>query len=147
MSTRPGREERLRRVHDARAGCGIAALVCTRNLNVLLVSGFWPVTGNAAADVDRAARTVLTRVGFGQGFVHPLGHDVGFSAIDHHEPPRIHPASHEVLEEGMVFNVEQGGYIDGYVGVRDCNMVAVTADGCELLSPLQQQPGDWSIHV
>jgi Xaa-Pro aminopeptidase len=101
--------------------------------------------GVAAATVDRAAREVLAEHGYGEQFVHPLGHGVGFAAIDHNEPPRLHPASHEVLEEGMVFNVEPGVYLDGIGGVRDCNMVAVSSDGCELLSPWHQQPQDWSI--
>jgi Xaa-Pro aminopeptidase len=50
-----------------------------------------------------------------------------------------------VLEEGMVFNVEPGIYIDGYGGARDCNMVAVTASGCDVLSAFHQTPGEWCI--
>jgi Xaa-Pro dipeptidase len=103
--------------------------------------------GVRANSVDCAARAVMTDAGFGQQFVHPLGHGVGFSAIDHREPPRIHPASSETLEEGMVFNVEPGACIDGWGGVRDCNMVAVTRDGCELLSPFQSTQEGWGIPV
>jgi Xaa-Pro aminopeptidase len=99
--------------------------------------------GARARDVDAAARRVLAAAGFGEAFKHQLGHGVGFTAIDHNELPRIHPAATEVLEEGMVFNIEPGIYVDGFGGVRDCNMVAVTADGCELLSPFQQAPADW----
>jgi Xaa-Pro aminopeptidase len=101
--------------------------------------------GVAARDVDHAARAVLQEAGFGKEFRHALGHGVGFAAIDHNEPPRIHPASHEVLEEGMVFNVEPGIYIDGYGGARDCNMVAVTGNGYEILSAFHQTPGEWCI--
>jgi Xaa-Pro aminopeptidase len=91
--------------------------------------------GARAADVDRAAREVLARWGYADAFKHATGHGVGFSAIDHGERPRIHPASSDILESGMVFNVEPGVYIPGLGGVRDCNMVAVTESGYELLSP------------
>ena len=91
--------------------------------------------GVRAADVDRAAREVLASHGFGGVFKHSTGHGVGFAAIDHNARPRLHPASDEVLESGMVFNVEPAIYIDGYGGVRHCDMVAVTADGHQVLTP------------
>jgi Xaa-Pro aminopeptidase len=126
-------DERLQLIFDAIVRARDAALAAIR-------------PGVRACDVDHAARTVLQEAGFGKEFRHALGHGVGFAAIDHNEPPRIHPASHEVLEEGMVFNVEPGIYIDGYGGARDCNMVAVTARGCEVLSAFHQTPGEWCIH-
>jgi Xaa-Pro aminopeptidase len=101
--------------------------------------------GATAGAVDRAAREVLTRAGFGAAFRHPTGHGVGFTAIDHEEPPQLHPLSDEPLLPGMVFNVEPGIYIDGYGGMRDCNMVAVTEDGHALLSPFQHAPREWRI--
>ncbi|MGZ5201309.1 MAG: M24 family metallopeptidase [Telluria sp.] len=126
-------DQRLQLIFNAIARARDAALAAIR-------------PGVTARDVDRAARTVLQDAGFGKEFRHALGHGVGFAAIDHNEPPRIHPASHEVLEEGMLFNVEPGIYIDGYGGARDCNMVAVTASGCEVLSAFHQTPGEWCIH-
>jgi Xaa-Pro aminopeptidase len=124
--------EQLRRMFDAIARARDAALAAVR-------------PGARACAVDQAARDMLTAAGFGHAFRHPLGHGVGFSAIDHNAPPRIHPASRIVLEEGMVFNIEPGIYIDGYGGARDCNVVAVTSDGCELLSPFQQTPDEWAV--
>ena len=44
-----------------------------------------------ACEVDRAARGVIERRGFGSQFRHPAGHGVGFAAIDHHARPRVHP--------------------------------------------------------
>ena len=41
----------------------------------------------------------------------------------------------ETLEVGMTFNVEPAIYIDGELGVRHCDMVAVTESGMELLTP------------
>lgn len=122
----------LRRIFDAIARARDAALAAIR-------------PGVRACEVDKAARDVLEAAGYGPAFKHPLGHGVGFTAIDHNEPPRIHPASRQQLEEGMVFNVEPGIYIDGFGGARDCNVVAVTGDGVELLSPFQQSPQEWCI--
>lgn len=98
--------------------------------------------GARAADVDRAAREVLSGRGFAEEFKHPAGHGVGFLAIDHNAWPCLHPASNDVLESGMVFNIEPGIYIDGSAGLRHCDMVAVTADGCELLTPFLPDPAD-----
>lgn len=93
--------------------------------------------GVKAAEVDESARAVLVEHGFGEGFRHGLGHGVGFHAINHNAPPRLHPASEDLLETGMVFNIEPAIYIDGYGGLRHCDMVAVTEKGCEILTPFQ----------
>jgi Xaa-Pro dipeptidase len=98
--------------------------------------------GVEAKAVDAAARDVLTKHGFGDEFVHGLGHAVGFHAIDHNAPPRLHPASPDILVEGMVFNVEPAVYIKSYGGVRHCDMVAVTEDGAEVLTPFQSSIGE-----
>jgi hypothetical protein len=37
----------------------------------------------------------------------------------------------------MVFNVEPALYVEGYGGIRHCDMVAVTADGYELFTDFQ----------
>ncbi|MBX6313734.1 MAG: aminopeptidase P family protein [Isosphaeraceae bacterium] len=93
--------------------------------------------GARAADVDRAARGVLEGYGLGPHFRHPAGHGAGFHAIDHHARPRLHRKSDDVLEPGMVFNLEPAVYFDGECGLRHCDMVAVTADGHEVLTPFQ----------
>jgi Xaa-Pro dipeptidase len=62
---------------------------------------------------------------------------VGFAAIDHNAHPRIHPASADVLEPGMVFNLEPAVYREGWGGIRQCEMVAVGAEGVELLTRFQ----------
>lgn len=93
--------------------------------------------GARAADVDRAARDVLTRHGFGDHFPHCTGHGIGFAAISANALPRIHPQSDEILATGMTFNIEPAVYIDGYGGARHCDMVAVTENGMELLTGFQ----------
>lgn len=95
--------------------------------------------GVLAREVDRAARDILRQHGFASQFRHGTGHGVGFAAIDHNARPRLHPASDDVLEAGMVFNVEPAVYLEGKGGVRQCEMVAVHAGGAELLTPFQNR--------
>jgi Xaa-Pro aminopeptidase len=103
--------------------------------------------GTAAKRVDAAARGVMKQHGFGDEFVHGLGHAVGFHAIDHNARPRLHPASPDILEEGMVFNVEPAVYIEGFGGVRHCEMVAVTRDSFELLTPFLSSMDEMVIDI
>ncbi len=91
--------------------------------------------GIRSSVVDRAAREVLDSRGFRKEFKHATGHGVGFAAINHNALPRIHPLSNDVLEVRMVFNLEPAVYIPGQGGMRHCNMVAVTENGAELLTP------------
>lgn len=98
--------------------------------------------GVRAADVDRAARGVLEARGLGPAFKHATGHGVGFAAFDPNAVPRVHPASPDVLETGMVFNVEPAVYLDGWGGLRHCDMAAVTETGVELLTPFQADLGE-----
>jgi Xaa-Pro aminopeptidase len=93
--------------------------------------------GTEAADVDRAARDVLVARGFGAAFKHGTGHGVGHSAINPNALPRLHPRSTDSLNPGMVFNVEPAVYLDGYGGIRHCDMMAMTDKGRELLTPFQ----------
>jgi Xaa-Pro aminopeptidase len=94
--------------------------------------------GARAAAVDRAARDVLTRRGFGDEFTHGIGHNVGFSAISAEYPPRLHPASDDVLAVGMTFNIEPAIYIKGYGGMRHCDVVTIGERGAaDVLTPFQ----------
>jgi Xaa-Pro dipeptidase len=93
--------------------------------------------GVLAANIDRAAREVLRKHGFKKEFKHATGHGVGFVAIDHSAIPRLHPKSPDVLEAGMVFNIEPAVYIEGWGGARHCDTVALTKSGVEVLSDFQ----------
>jgi len=87
--------------------------------------------GVTAHEVDRAARQVIEKAGYGEYFNHRLGHGIG---MDVHEFPSIMEGNDMVIEEGMCFSVEPGIYIPGKVGVRieDCGYV--TKNGFELFT-------------
>jgi Xaa-Pro aminopeptidase len=117
-------DQRKRRMYEAIFAARAAALAAIH-------------PGVKGADVDRAARAVLSREGFEKEFKHGLGHGVGFAAINHNAVPRLHPASEDLLEPGMVFNIEPAVYFDGYGGIRHCDVVLLTEEGPEVLTPFQ----------
>ena len=94
--------------------------------------------GVEAREVDRAAREVIEKRGFGACFIHRTGHGVG---LDVHEPPYITGNNDRQLETGMVFSVEPGVYIDGAFGIRIEDLVVVTEDGCRRLN---RSPRTWT---
>ena len=98
--------------------------------------------GVRAADVDRAARDVIDSHGFGQYFTHGVGHSVGFSVISAEFPPRLNPASLDILQPGCTVNIEPSIYIQGFGGIRYCDVITVTNDGYELLTDFQQTMAD-----
>jgi Xaa-Pro aminopeptidase len=89
--------------------------------------------GATADAVDRAARRVIEKAGYGPQFNHATGHGMG---LDVHEAPRIGKGTNTVLEPGMVFTVEPGVYLPGKGGVRLEDDVLVTESGCEVLTTL-----------
>jgi Xaa-Pro aminopeptidase len=45
----------------------------------------------------------------------------------------------EILQPGMVITIEPGAYLTGKWGVRIEDMVVVTDDGCEVLTPTSKE--------
>ncbi len=89
--------------------------------------------GVKAHVVDDAARKVISDAGYGEFFVHRTGHGMG---IEIHETPYITSSSQTVLEEGMVFSIEPGIYLQDQFGLRLEDIVILRHDGPEILSEL-----------
>jgi Xaa-Pro aminopeptidase len=88
--------------------------------------------GVSVGDVDEAARSVLRRAGLEAYFIHSTGHGVG---LEIHEGPRLAASQKQLLQQGMVVTVEPGVYLPGKFGVRIEDMVLVTSQGSEVLTP------------
>lgn len=87
--------------------------------------------GVTAAEVDRAARSVIADAGYGDYFTHRLGHGLGLGV---HEYPSMTATNRLVLEEGMVYTIEPGIYVPNVAGVRIEDDVCLTADGIKVLT-------------
>ncbi|HEX4213100.1 MAG TPA: Xaa-Pro peptidase family protein [Candidatus Dormibacteraeota bacterium] len=95
-------DERQREVHRVVLEAHDAALAEVR-------------AGRTAGEIDEAARAVIRAAGYGDAFIHRVGHGLG---LQDHEVPSLDPGSDLVLEEGMVLTIEPGIYLPGWGGVR-----------------------------
>ena len=84
-----------------------------------------------AANIDGVARKVIADAGYGEYFVHGLGHGVG---LEVHEPPTLSPDSKDVLAEGNIMTIEPGIYFVGYGGIRIEDTVLLQRNGAEKLT-------------
>jgi Xaa-Pro aminopeptidase len=87
--------------------------------------------GVPCAALDTAAREVITAAGYGDYFIHRVGHGLG---LDVHEAPYMVGNNSETLRPGMVFSDEPGIYLPGKFGIRIEDTVVCTEDGGELLN-------------
>jgi len=86
--------------------------------------------GIKAKEIDKAAREVIEKAGFGNYFIHSTGHGVG---LDIHELPVIGVRSQTLIEENMVFTIEPGIYLPEQLGVRIEDTIIVRSHGAELM--------------
>ena len=82
--------------------------------------------GTPCQDVDTAARQVITGAGFGEYFVHRVGHGIGAEA---HEDPYMVAGNSSPLEAGHAFSVEPGIYFPGRFGMRLEDIVVAADEG------------------
>ncbi|WP_194843725.1 M24 family metallopeptidase [Candidatus Clavichlamydia salmonicola] len=85
--------------------------------------------GTTIADLDHIARDHIKNAGFGDQFIHGLGHGVG---LEIHESPIINASSsdaHRTLFPGMIITIEPGIYIANQYGIRLEDMILITDAG------------------
>jgi len=87
--------------------------------------------GVKGKQIDATAREIIEKHGFGECFVHGLGHGVGLAV---HEMPTLNQVSKDVLKAGNVVTNEPGIYIVGYGGVRIEDTVLVKKKVAERLT-------------
>jgi D-alanyl-D-alanine dipeptidase len=95
--------------------------------------------GIACQEIDRVARAVITDAGYGEQFIHRVGHGIGLTT---HEPPYMVEGETRMLRPGMCFSIEPGIYLSGRFGVRIEDIVTVTDDGGRRLN---QTPHEMAI--
>ncbi len=71
--------------------------------------------GLTGKDVDKSARDIINRAGYGKNFGHGTGHGIGLQV---HGGPRVSPLGTQALKSNMVITIEPGIYIAGWGGVR-----------------------------
>jgi Xaa-Pro aminopeptidase len=88
--------------------------------------------GAPCREVDAAARQVIEAAGHGERFGHGLGHGVG---LEVHERPSLTKTAEGDLRAGTTVTIEPGVYLPGEFGVRIEDLVTVTDDGPEIMTP------------
>jgi len=92
--------------------------------------------GIKCESLDEVARKVIEDAGYGEYFIHRLGHGIGLQG---HERPYIVRNNGLELEPGMTFTIEPGIYIMGEIGVRVEDTVVCTTAGCESLTRFSRE--------
>jgi Xaa-Pro dipeptidase len=87
--------------------------------------------GVTAESIDAVARTIIDDAGYGEFFMHRLGHGIG---LDAHEQPYLVEGNAQVIEAGMAFSIEPGVYIPDRWGMRIEDIVVAVDGGVDRLN-------------
>ncbi len=87
--------------------------------------------GMTGVEADALARDVISKAGYGDCFIHSLGHGLGVRV---HEGPSLSPRYDEPLEPGNVVTIEPGIYIPGWGGVRIEDVATITENGIDIFT-------------
>lgn len=87
--------------------------------------------GVSAGAIDKAARQVIEKSGYGKEFFHTTGHGIG---LQEHDRPILRAGAPDILEENFVVTVEPGIYFDGRWGIRLEDSYLVTKTGSKKLT-------------
>lgn len=87
-------------------------------------------SGMKAKEIDLIARDYISNAGYGKFFTHSTGHGIG---LDIHELPIISYKSETIIEDGMIFSIEPGIYLDNEIGIRIEDLVVIKDGKAEIL--------------
>jgi Xaa-Pro aminopeptidase len=97
------------------------------------------LVGVSCESVDAAGREPIAAAGYGEAFIHRIGHGIG---LEEHEDPYLVAGNRAAIVAGHAFSVEPGIYLAGRFGARIEDIVVATSGG-----PLRCNTADHSLHV
>ncbi|MHB8457447.1 MAG: aminopeptidase P family protein [Acidimicrobiales bacterium] len=97
------------------------------------------VVGETCESVDAVGRNVIEAAGYGESFIHRIGHGIG---IEEHEDPYMVVGNTERITPGHAFSVEPGIYLEGRFGARIEDIVVASDSG-----PITCNSADHSLHI